>query len=281
MASLMGAKVAVFDGRRHDEMAALIRRYQGDPLCAPVVREVAMDISQDLRQVITALESGTVGTSIFLTGSGVEALMASSELEGVRSILVQELSRTTIVARGPKPAAALARHGLRADIVIGKPYTSREILDTLCTLPVCGWEVLLVHYGERHTELAEQLRLMSAGLHELLPYRWELPENTAPVEDAIHAILSGKVDALAFNSQVQVKHLIRLADLKGYKMELIQAMRHRVVIAAVAPVCLQALHALGIQPTVVPEHPKMGHLIRALAEYMSTQTPKEQSHIRS
>jgi uroporphyrinogen-III synthase len=45
-----------------------------------------------------------------------------------------------------------------------------------------------------------------------------------------------------------------------------QALRDDLVVASVGPVMNAALADYGIQPDIVPTHPKMGNLIRAAAE---------------
>jgi uroporphyrinogen-III synthase len=37
-------------------------------------------------------------------------------------------------------------------------------------------------------------------------------------------------------------------------------------VASIGPVCSEAIRAEGLAPDVEPEHPKMGHLVKAAAE---------------
>jgi uroporphyrinogen-III synthase len=47
------------------------------------------------------------------------------------------------------------------------------------------------------------------------------------------------------------------------------AFADRVIVAPVGPICIRALTEEGILPHVVPEHPKMGPLVLAVAEYFA------------
>ena len=52
---------------------------------------------------------------------------------------------------------------------------------------------------------------------DLCVYEWALPEDIGPLEEGIVRILDGGVDAVAFTSQVQVRHLFLVAaDVGGY-----------------------------------------------------------------
>jgi hypothetical protein len=49
----------------------------------------------------------------------------------------------------------------------------------------------------------------------------------------------------------------------------VQALNGEVIVAAVGPICSTALTEAGVRPHVVPENPKMGPLVAALANYFS------------
>ena len=101
---------------------------------------------------------------------------------------------------------------------------------------------------------------------EVSLYGWRLPEDLQPLQDAIRAIVAGDIDVAAFTTQIQVRHLLQVAESMGMKDDLKNALQN-VVVAPVGPVCVRALQAEGIVPHVVPEHPKMGYLVLAVADY--------------
>ena len=80
-------------------------------------------------------------------------------------------------------------------------------------------------------------------------------------------LVDGRVDAVAFTSQVQCRHLFQVAEGLGVSGRLANALNADAVVAAVGPVCAKALIALGVTPDVIPARPKMGPMITALAEY--------------
>jgi uroporphyrinogen-III synthase len=149
-----------------------------------------------------------------------------------------------------------------------EPYTTNELLDALATLDLEGVGVGVVHYGERNAQLAETLVDRGAYVEELCVYEWMMPEDIGPLRTLIQEIIDERVDAVVFTSQIQARHLFRVAaDLQATD-KLAQALNTSTVVASVGPTCTVALRDLGVTPHVEPEHPKSGHLIKALAEYM-------------
>jgi uroporphyrinogen-III synthase len=84
----------------------------------------------------------------------------------------------------------------------------------------------------------------------------------------VERVVAGEVEAVAFTSQVQVRHLLQVAALSGRAGALVAALNLRCVVAAVGPTCAAALEAAGVAPRVVPSNPKMGPMVVALAEHL-------------
>ena len=93
----------------------------------------------------------------------------------------------------------------------------------------------------------------------------------------VRELIDGHVDAIAFTSQIQCRHLFQVAAGLGRSEELADALNSRIVVAAIGPVCAAALKTLGVTPHVLPAHPKMGPMIAALADYfeLSNRSPTE------
>ena len=58
-ASLEGLRVVSFESRRAKEMAELIRRYGGEPIVAPSMREVPLSENRAALDLLPQLEAGT------------------------------------------------------------------------------------------------------------------------------------------------------------------------------------------------------------------------------
>ena len=127
----------------------------------------------------------------------------------------------------------------------------------------------MLHYGERAEEMAGYLKSRGAQLDELCLYEWQLPEDTSPLKDLIGEVIRGELDSVAFTSKVQVRHLFQVADEIGKADELKAALNTRTVVTAIGPTCATELIQRGVPPRVVPEHPKMGYMVKAMSDYFS------------
>jgi uroporphyrinogen-III synthase len=205
---------------------------------------------------------------VFLTGVAVSLLFELAEKAGRRPDLVEGLRRVTTACRGPKPTAALRGFGVPPTLTAREPFTSAELIDALNGIDLEGKRVLLFHYGERSATIAETLRARQADLHEQWLYRWLMPEDTSELDGLVRSILAGRVDALAVTCQIQFRHLIEVAARVSLDRELVSYLDEQVVTAAIGPTCHAVLHAHGVRVQVMPDHPKMGPLVRSLMLYL-------------
>jgi uroporphyrinogen-III synthase len=268
MGRLNKARVALLEARMSSELAALVTRQGGEPLCAPAVREATLDAGAAVAALLNRLSAGEIEVIFFLTGVGVKALMQEAEGLHRSQELLEALRKMTTVARGPKPSAVLKQLQVPISLSIREPYTTVEILAALDDLELQGKGVALLHYGERNAPLAEALLSRGAWLEEICLYEWQLPEDLEPLKGLIDEIISGRVDAVAFTSQIQARHLFQIADELGKTEALREALNTRTVVAAVGPTCAAAIESFGVPPQIVPTPPKMGQMIHALAEFL-------------
>jgi uroporphyrinogen-III synthase len=193
----------------------------------------------------------------------LRALVKQVESDWPRPRLVAALRRAKLVARGPKPAAMLRELGLSADVMVPEPNTWRELLAALdAGLPVAGRVVAVQEYGISNPELVQGLQERGASVRRVVIYRWELPEDLAPLRGAIAALQQQQADVVVFTSANQVYTLFEFAEREapGAAARLRHGMR-QMLIASIGPVCSQALREHELPPDFEPQHPKMGHLI--------------------
>ena len=96
-------------------------------------------------------------------------------------------------------------------------------------------------------------------------YKWEPPEDSGPLKEAIRTLASGNFDVVLFTSSVQVHHLFRFSDEIGQHRDVSEGLR-RAVIGSIGPVTSETLREFGITPDIEPSHPKMGFLVKETAE---------------
>lgn len=266
--SLRGARIALLESRLESELAALVRRQGGDPVCTPALREAPVEDGLEVAAFIDRLARGSCQMAVFLTGVGAKLLLDAAERIGRLPELVAALREMTTIARGPKPAAPLSRYGVRPSVIVGEPYTTTELLAAISGFDLAGKNVAVVHYGERNEPLVDGLQARGARLDEIQLYRWLLPEDLEPLRHLVREIIGGRLDAVAFTTQIQVRHLFEVAQKIGLAGELTRALADATVVASIGPTCSAVLRGFGVTPQVEPVHPKMRPLITALADYL-------------
>ncbi|WP_165423795.1 uroporphyrinogen-III synthase [Ktedonosporobacter rubrisoli] len=273
MSSLAGMRVASLETRMSDEMTNLLRRHGGTPYSVPAVREAALESQDAVSACIEHLTQGKIQVVIFLTGAGVTAFFKEAEAQNSLPQLLAALHNVTIICRGPKPAAVLKRYAVPITTSAHAAQTTEELLNRLSKLDLQGKGVAIVHYGERNATLTQALQQKGIGfLDELCLYEWQLPEDLGPLRTLIDEIIEQRVNAIVFTSQVQVRHLLQVASDVQKEEQLVSALNTKTIVASIGPTCTAALQAHGIRAHVIPEYPKMGHLVKALVDYIAETT---------
>src|SRR6266849_6802297 len=132
-------------------------------------------------------------------------------------------------------------------------------------LAVAGKRVAVQEYGARNEELLAGLRQRGARVTAVSVYGWALPEDMKPLRAAIDRLAAGEVEVALFTSAHQVDNLFRVAAQMERADALRDALRGRTVVVSIGPITTEPLEGHGIQPDLHPEHPKMGHLLIAVA----------------
>ena len=269
-ASLNGKVVAFVEARMRSELGALVARHGGVPFAAPVLEEVYAADAPEVAGLIDDLCGGRVDFAVLQTGVGTRALFGAAEVLGRGGELAAALGRVTVIARSPKPAAALRRQGVRVDLMPPEPFATEDLLAAVKGLDFAGREVAVQAYGGPNNLLSGTLRGWGARVREVSLYRWGVPADVSPVLELIGRLERGEVAAVAFTSQPQAVNLLAIAAGAGREAALLGCLNSGdVLVGSVGPVCSRRLRECGVKVDVEPEHPYMGSLVLALAERLS------------
>ena len=259
-----GLRVVTFESRRAEEMGRLIARHGGDPLVAPSLREVPLEENTEAFSFAEKLFSGAVDLVIFMTGVGTRTLVECLMTRYPQERIVEALSSVHAVARGPKPVKALRDLGVSVTLTIPEPNTWREILRALDESeeigPLRDANVVVQEYGVPNRTFLKELEDRGARVIRVPVYRWTLPEDTAPLRNALQSVIEGKVDVALFTNAAQIDNIFRVAAEEGMGDSLRAGFRD-VVVASVGPTTSEALIAHEISVDLEPRRPKMGILV--------------------
>jgi uroporphyrinogen-III synthase len=269
MANFAGVRVLALESRRAKEMAALIANYGGQPVLAPAMREIALESNPEAIQFTAALLRGEFDVVIFLTGVGTRWLSGIAETVVPREQFTAALGRVRVVARGPKPLAALKEMGVPVHIAVSEPNTWRELLAALdreWTPPALrNLRVAVQEYGAPAAELLAGLQERGARVTRVPVYRWALPEDTAPLRAAVRSLAAGEIEVVLFTTSVQITHLFQVAAEMALENPLREGLR-RCVIASIGPTTSEELQRHGLRANLQASHPKMGVLVKEASD---------------
>ena len=255
-----------FESRLQSETAGLIEKHGGRVIAAPAVKEVPLSELPEAKAFLDALFGDAIDALILLTGVGTTLLVRAALKHRSRAEVLAQLAKLTLVCRGPKPSAALKPFGLRPTFTVPEPNTWRDLIATLdAEFSVHGQRVYIQEYGTRNEELVRALVDRGALVTCLKLYDWALPDDTGPLKAAILKIVRGQAHIALFTTGLQIDHLLLVAEEIGLAPAVRRALNSELVVASVGPMTSEALERQGVTPDIVPGHPKLGHLVLAVA----------------
>jgi uroporphyrinogen-III synthase len=262
--SFAGLRVLSLESRRAKEMEAAICRLDGEAFVAPSVQERALEDHGEVVRFVERLETGEFDLVVCTTGVGLAFLRDVIAAHMPIERLGAALRRVSIIARGPKPVPVLRAMNVPVHTVVPEPNTWKEVVEAVAARS--ERRIAVQEYGRPNIEMNRALELLGAKVTSVAIYRWQLPEDTAPLREAVRRLAAREFEVVLFTSSVQLDHLFEIAETLGLEQQIQDALRSHVVIASVGPVMTETLEARGLSADIIPRHPKMGSLVKAAAD---------------
>ena len=257
-------KVTSFESRRSKEIEKLIFYHGGIPRVAPSMKESPVE-SISISNFAKNLCKNNVDVIVLFTGVGTRMLSNRIAKEYGLEEYTTALKRTKIIARGPKPVAALREINLKPDITVPEPNTWKDVLTAIDQkLDVNNKTVYVQEYGVANKQFLKCLEDRGANVKTITVYKWALPDDLKPLKDAIKSISDGGEDLVLFTSSQQVVNLFHVASEQGLKNSLYNAFSN-ILVGSIGPTTTETLENYGISADYEPDSPKMGNFVRELA----------------
>lgn len=263
-----GLRVLSFESRMAKEMGRLIERHGGLPFVVPALREIPLPLQQNeaVYRFGAKLILHQLDILILMTGVGTTALFDIVKTRHGMSDILEGLKKTILVARGPKPLAALKAFGVEANITVPEPNTWQDVIATLDYYrPVKGLTIAVQEYGAPNRDMIRDLEARGASVFPVPIYRWALPEDTGPLTAAIYQVLEGQVEVMLITNAAQIDHVMQLVNEAGLTDRFTAACR-ALVVGSIGPTASERLKRHDILVDYEPSHPKMGVLVKELGE---------------
>ncbi|MFE5719320.1 uroporphyrinogen-III synthase [Streptomyces erythrochromogenes] len=261
---LAGFTVGVTAARRADELIALLRRRGASVLHAPALRIVPLADDSELLAATKELIGCPPDVVVATTAIGFRGWVEAADGWGVGEGLLETLRSTELLVRGPKVKGAVRAAGL-VEEWSPESESLAEVLDRLLSAGVEGRRIALQLHGEPLPGFVEALRAGGAEVVVVPVYRWMPPEDLAPLDRLLDAIVGGAVDAVSFTSAPAAASLLSRAGERGMREAVLDALRGGPLSACVGPVTALPLQALGVD-TVQPERFRLGPLVQLLCQ---------------
>ena len=267
LAPLAGFTVGVTADRRADEQAELLHRRGAEVVHGAVIRTLPLTDGVELAAATEAVIADPPDTLVALTGLGVRSWFEAADGHDRGDALRAALAGTTVLARGPKAAGALATVGL--DASWRAPGESSAEVEAHIGPDLAGRRIAVQRDGAAEPVLADVLAAAGARVVDVPVYRWALPDDPAPAVSLVAAVADAGLDAVTFTSAAAISNLFAIAaDTGGDDLvaAVRTALRGPVLPVCVGPVSAARLAAHGVDRPVHPARWRLGPMVRCLAE---------------
>jgi len=227
-----------------------------EPVSFPTIRIIS---PRDWAKVDKAIENlRTYDALIFTSVNGVKFFFQRLKQKGKTT---RSLKKLTMVAIGPKTAAAIEQFQLRVDI-IPKKFQAESVVEALEKQGIAGKRFLLPRAEKARDVLPKEITKRGGEIDVVTVYRTSKGKgNMQGVKELFRKRL---IHVITFTSSSTVKNFVEL--LAG---ENISEIIKGTVVASIGPITADTAASLGIKTDIMPENYTIPGLVKAISEYFN------------
>lgn len=257
---LFGKRVLVTRAREQAGGAAAMLRERGaDPVVVPTIE---IHPPSDPSAMIDAVQSmhERYDWVVLTSANGVERLWTELTRQGRDA---RAFGHAKLAAIGPGTAAALARHGLTADLV-AKEHRQEGLAAEILAAVGAGAKprVLLARAEVARDVLPDTLRAAGCDVDVVAVYKTRSPHR--PLLEALSALLEGgEIDIVTFTSSSTVEHLCDALEARAAEL------LARTCVASIGPITTETAQKRGVRVDVTASEFSIPGLVAALEKHFS------------
>jgi uroporphyrinogen III methyltransferase/synthase len=242
---LHGVRVVVTRARAQaSELSRSLSALGAEPVELPAIRIEPKLGSEEVRGAVGRIHTYAL---VCLTSANAARLLFEAMAAEGRD--ARALANASVAAIGTGTAAAIAEHGIIADL-LPEQLVAESLVQALEQIDLAGKPVLLARAAEAREVLPDALRQLGAELDVVALY-----ETVAEPPDPEAVELASEADYITFTSASTVRNLIEaLGDRLPRKARIV----------SIGPVTSEAARAAGLEVAVEAERHDIGGLIEAL-----------------
>jgi uroporphyrinogen-III synthase len=249
-----------------EEAGKLIRGMGGIPYYIPAIEIKSLRNLAVVKKFISELAEKQINYVIFMSTNGVKYLFEAAEELRLALKLQENLSKTLLIAVGPRTAEALKKRQLRVDRVPTK-YSSEGLLESFQNESMKGKKIRIPRTSNATPTLTDQLRKRGAEVEEVYVYESGLPMDVKLKSQFYEDLKNGRIDALVFGSGLSAKNIFKMLAEKAPIKQIRSLIKEKVTTVAIGPTTAEALEELQVEVDVIPEDYLFERALSALAQF--------------
>lgn len=252
---LFGRSVLVTRGAdQAGEFTSKLERLGARAYCCPTIEITHPEEYAGLDEAIDALDS--FHWIIFTSYNAVKYFFDRLEKHGFDS---RALGRCRVCAVGPKTAAALVPHGIRADLV-PSDYKAEGVVALFAEMDMTGKWVLLPRGDRAREVIPEELGRLGAQVIAPLAYANHTPDDIP--DEALFALEERRIDCVTFTSSSTVQNLASILGENRF-LHLMEG----VTVASIGPITSKTCRDLGLDVQIEPAEYTLDALAAEMVKY--------------
>ena len=200
---------------------------------------------------------------IFTSPNGVEAFFTAL---GEAKKDARALAGCKLAAIGPATAAALATHGLTAEVT-ARTFQAEGLIEALESHGITGQRVLIPRAAIAREMLPETIASWGNLVQVVPAYRTVCPPESTMI---LARALSEGLDAITFTASSTVTNLMEMLDQMGREELARQSKQGGLTIAAIGPITADTARSYGLEVKVQPAKFTIEALTEALSAYFAS-----------
>jgi uroporphyrinogen III methyltransferase/synthase len=223
----------------------------------PTIRLIPPESTEEMDRAIAAL--ATFDWIIFTSVNAVQFFFARLTARGLDS---RALGCCRICAVGPKTAAALAPHGIRADLV-PDDYKAEGVVAEFRKLQPTGLKILFPRADKAREVIPKELAAMGAQVTAPVAYCNVIPD--AMPQAALQALEERRIHCVTFTSSSTVQNLAAMLGENRF-LHLLDG----VTVAAIGPITSRTCRELGLEVQIEPKEYTLAAMTEEIVQFFNT-----------
>ena len=252
-----------------EEAGVLIKEMGGIPYYIPAIEIKGLSNPESVTNFVAELCAGQVDFVVLMSTNGVKYLFAAAEEIGQTHQLREGLTKSCVIAVGPKTAEAMEQHGLRVDLVPQK-YSGEGLLEALKDTDLTDKKIRMPRTSNAPPVLSDALKARGADVEEIYVYESGLPVDEGLKTKFYEDLTSGRIDAVLFGSGLSAKNIFKMLTEKAPLETLRKVLAEKIAVVAIGPTTAHALQELEVKVDVIPQDYLFESALSALVEYWRT-----------